>query len=63
VRILKRVKGVLGLPTYRVEVLEILKKSSCTARRCGSKLTVAAIDLAGDIRLFPEEEVAAADGN
>lgn len=57
VRILKQVKGVVGLPTYEVEVLEVIKPSCARTPRRGSKLTVAARDFGGQTRLFADEGV------
>lgn len=56
VRILEQVPGILGLPTYRVEVVDVIKPGCSRSPRRGSKLTVAAVDLAGDIRLYPDKE-------
>lgn len=61
VRILATTEGILGLPTYRVEVLEVLKAGASRSPRRGSKLTVAAVDLGGETRLFPDPEVTTAD--
>lgn len=63
VKILSRVAGTLNLPTFRIEVVEVVEKSPIRRVRPGTRLTAAAIDLSGSARMVAEDGVHASNGN